>query len=77
MEYFDLLLTQRIFKRYAEPVELVRELSGMNIGYDRTSLQTVGQGVFTGFYPDVLDNAEVIVIIIAPDYPFLRGLCKV
>ena len=31
VEYFDLLLAQRIFKRYAELVELVRELSSVNV----------------------------------------------
>ena len=31
VEYFNLLLTQRIFKRYAELIKLVRELGGVNI----------------------------------------------
>ena len=31
MEHINLLLTQRIFKRYAELVKLVRKLSGVNI----------------------------------------------
>ena len=31
VEYFDLLLTERVFKRYAELVKLVRELSSVNV----------------------------------------------
>ena len=31
VEYIDLFLTQRIFKRYAELVKLIRELNGVNI----------------------------------------------
>ena len=31
VEYVNLLLTQRIFKRYTELVELVRKLSGVNL----------------------------------------------
>ena len=31
VEYINLLLAQRIFKRYAELVELVREISGVDI----------------------------------------------
>ena len=31
MEYIDLFLAQRIFKRYTELVEIVRKLGGVNI----------------------------------------------
>ena len=33
VEHINLLLAQRIFKRYAELVKLVRELSGVNIAH--------------------------------------------